>query len=117
MNINDGGQFSDDLIARILAMKAGSQSEDQLAQNEQKTKDAVQAGMNMAPAVGSLKIVGKAPMMGNLSGQAMYEAPNLGKNAANEGHEIISNMTKENPSEMPDRFKDLNDILNRYREP
>lgn len=88
MYVNDGGNFSDDIIARILALKSGSQSENQLAENEQNSKDAVQAGMNMAPAVGSLKLVGPAmeaaPLEMSLADK-IREAAAKGKVKSSEG--------------------------------
>lgn len=92
---NEGGNFSNDAIARLLAMKSGSQSEQELAENEKNSKDAVQAGLNMAPTVGSLKMVPNAATesaLGKLMGQSTYEAPGLGQNVAQEGNTAIKQM-------------------------
>lgn len=52
MNINDGGNFSDDPVARLLAMKLGSMSESDLQKQEQIPQDAI----NLASGtIGSIK--------------------------------------------------------------
>lgn len=61
--IDDGGQFSDDLITRLKAAKAGSMSADDLAQSEDIPNQGVQAGMNSA--------------MGTLSGPKMSALQSL----------------------------------------
>lgn len=51
---NDGGDFSDDPFTRLLAMKNGSASADDLAQGEQNTGDAQKQAMNAA--MGSMSV-------------------------------------------------------------
>lgn len=51
MNINDGGSFSKDMLARILAAKKGSMSEDELQEIEAIPEEAAQMGMGLAGSV------------------------------------------------------------------
>lgn len=56
MQRNDGGNFSNDPIARLIAMKLGSMPESELAKQEQIPQDAINLASNV---VGSINKVGK----------------------------------------------------------
>lgn len=83
--INDGGNFSPDVYARLLALKNGSASEDELAQNEQTSQDAAQAGQNAA--MGTMG----GPQGSALKALAEGTAPAIGENMANDIQQAAKN--------------------------
>ena len=83
--INDGGNFSPDVYARLMALKNGSASEDELAQNEQTSQDAAQAGQNAA--MGTMG----GPQGSALKALAEGTVPAVGENMANDIRQAAQN--------------------------
>lgn len=90
MRQNDGGDFGEEPLIRLLAkMQGGSMSEDEMKHHEELKKDAMNTAM-----MGTMGTVGNIAKGAKLAGQAMYEAPNLGANLVEEGAQAVKQISQ-----------------------